>query len=55
MNKKTENTMYFINDHEYIIFPFSSCLLNYKNNSIKGHKDQLICLNNIKQEVISIE
>lgn len=55
MNKKIENKMYFINDHEYIKFPFSSCLINYKNNSTKPFKNQLICLNLIKQEVNAFE
>ena len=55
MNKKIENKMYFINDHEYIKFPFSSCLINYKNNNTKLFGNQLICLNPIKQEVNALE
>lgn len=55
MNKKIENKMYFINDHEYIKFPFSSYLINYKNNNTKGLRNQLICLNSIKQEVNAFE
>lgn len=55
MNKKIENKMYFINDHEYIKFPFSSYLINYKNNNTKRLRNQLICLNLIKQEVNAFE
>lgn len=55
MNKKIENSMYFINDNEYIKFPFSSYLINYKNNNTKRFKNQLICLNPIKQEVNAFE
>lgn len=55
MNKKIENRMYFINDHEYIKFPFSSYLINYKNNNTKRLRNQLICLNSIKQEVNTFE
>lgn len=45
MSKKIENRMYFINEHEYIKFPFSSYLFNYKHNNTELLKNQLICLN----------
>lgn len=43
--KKKENKMYFISDYEYIYFPFSINLKNYKNNNISKSRNQLICLN----------
>ena len=55
MNKKIENKMYFISDNEYIKFPFSSYLINYKNNNTKRLRNQLICLNSIKEEVNAFE
>ena len=51
MNKKRENKMYFLNDTEYIKFPFSSYLINYQYNNIKKSRNQLICLNSSKCEV----
>ena len=55
MNKKIENKMYFISDNEYIKFPISSYLINYKNNNTKRLRNQLICLNSIKEEVNAFE
>lgn len=54
MNKKIENKMYFISDNEYIKFLFSSYLINYKNNNTKRLRNQLICLNSIRQEVKTV-
>ncbi len=48
MNKKNKNYMYFINDNEYIKFPFR---ISYKYNSIKQYGNQLICLNSFRKEV----
>ena len=49
-NKKRGNNMYFISDYEYIYFPFTN--INYNYNNIKKFRNQLICLNSKRTEVI---
>ena len=50
---KKEKTMYFVSENEYIYFPFSN--INCIYNNTNKYRNQLICLNPIKQEVNAFE
>ena len=50
---KKEKTMYFVSENEYIYFPFST--INCIYNNTNKYRNQLICLNPIKQEENAFE